>query len=364
MSEWNQKIFEELISDNQFINWVRDGKETEIDYWNNWKNNHPEQIIEFNEAVRTVKALNFRQITIPQADIRYLWDKTSEKINQQNSNSGYRYLINILVRVAAILTLPLLLISSWLYYNQHNITEKYSILLENKTEQKITVVAPIGARIAVDLPDGSKAWLNSGSELSYPVVFNTSERRVSLTGEAYFKVQKEEIPFFVSNLGPEIKVYGTEFNVNSYSDEENVTVALVEGKISLDLNGHEEFLSPGHVSLFNKKQKSIFIEMTDDVYAFSSWREGKYIFRDAPLSSILRILQRQHNINIKLLNPELGKYRYKITINNESLDQILKMLSLSAPLNFNYTRKELKADGTYSDESIEISKDKSRIIKP
>jgi ferric-dicitrate binding protein FerR (iron transport regulator) len=264
--------------------------------------------------------------------------------------------------VAAVLLIPLMLVSALLYYNQYNLTQKYSNLLQNKHDQKVTVVAPIGARILVDLPDGSKAWLNSGSEISYPIIFNTGERRVNLVGEAYFKVQKSETPFYVNSLGPEIKVYGTEFNVNSYIDEELVTIALADGKISLDLDGEEKFIVPGQVSAFDKKSKSVTIENTD-VLTYSSWREGKYIFRNATLSSILRILQRQHNVTIKLVNPELGNYRYNATINNESLEQILQLLSLSAPIKYNYKRKELKSDGTYMPDNIDISADNTRIIK-
>lgn len=362
MNQWDQIIFEELISDNQFINWARGGKVTDAEYWNNWKNTHPGQIDEFYEAVRTVKSLNFSSAKVNQAEIHYLWNKTSERINEGKRSSGFHHFILRVTRVAAVLLLPLLLVSGWLVNDQHNLTQKYLNLLEDKQVQKVTVIAPIGSRILVDLPDGSKAWLNSGSELSYPIVFNTSERRVELTGEAYFKVQKEEIPFFVSNQGPEIKVYGTEFNVNSYSDEEMVTVALVEGRISLDLIGKEEFLAPGQISIFDKKRKSILIE-NGDVNNFSIWREGKYIFRDTPLSSILRILQRQHNVTIQLLNPDLGNYRYNATINNESLEQILHLLSLSAPIKYNFKHKGLNMDGTYEPDKIEISSDKTRIIK-
>jgi transmembrane sensor len=362
MYHWDQIAFEELISDDQFINWVRGDEVSNIDYWKNWKNTHPSQIDEFNQAVKTVKALNFNPHEINQADIRYLWAKTSEKINHPKPEVRFHRILHPLLRVAAILTLPLFLISSWLYFNQNNLEKKYTSLLENKTEQKVTVLAPIGARIVVDLPDGSKVWLNSGSELSYPIIFNTNERHVCLTGEAYFKVQKEEIPFFVSSLGPEIKVYGTEFNVNSYSDEENVTVALIDGKISLELKDKEQFLAPGQISTFNKEKNDISIEH-GDVNNFCSWRDGKYIFRNTPLSAILRILQRQHNVSIHLLNTELGNYRYNATIHNESLEQILQLLSMSAPIKYTFKRREMRSNGTYVPDNIEISDDKTRIIK-
>ncbi len=362
MSEWDQNVFEELISDNQFTAWANGEDSSKEEYWNSWEKDHPEHVVEFREALRMVRNLKFQGANVVTSEIAYSWEKTSDKIKQAEPVSKSRYLFSLLTKIAAVLLLPLMIVSAWLFYTQHNLSQKYSNLLENKHEQNLTVVAPICARIVVDLPDGSKVWLNSGSELTYPIVFNTSERRVHLTGEAYFKVAKSEVPFFVNSLGPEIKVYGTEFNVNSYDNEDLVTVALAEGKVSLNSEGEEKFITPGQVSAFNKKSKSITIENAD-VVTYSSWREGKYIFRDTPLSSILRILQRQHNVTINLMNPQLGNYRYKLTISNESLEQILQLLSLSAPIKYNYERMALKHDGSRDPDHVEISADDSKIIK-
>ncbi len=362
MSEWDQNIFEELISDNKFVGWAKGEDFSMEEHWTSWDKNHPEHSAEFREAILAVKNLRFSGSGISNSDVAYSWTKISEKIKQSEPVSRFRYFLSQATKVAAVLLLPFMVVSGWLLYNQQNLTQKYSNLLENKQVQNLTVVAPICARIVVDLPDGTKVWLNSGSEITYPIVFNTTERRVHLTGEAYFKVKKSETPFFVSNLGPEIKVYGTEFNVNSYANEDFVTVALAEGKVSLNSEGKEQFIEPGQVSAFDKQSKSITVENAD-VVTYSSWREGKYIFRDTPLSSILRILQRQYNVTINLLNPNLGNYRYNATINNESLEQILQLLSISAPIKYNYKRKELKSDGTYIPDNIDISADNTRIIK-
>ena len=362
MKELDQKIFEELISDNYFISWARGDDVLNADFWNSWEESHPLNVHEFRDAVRLARELRFRGGDVQEADIQYLWAKTSERISQARPTSGIHYFISQVTKIAAILVIPMLVVSTWLFYNQKHLTQKYSDLLANKHEQKITVVAPIGSRITLDLPDGSTVWLNSGSKITYPVVFNTQERRVSLIGEAYFKVRKDQVPFYVSNLGPEIKDYGTEFNVNSYNDEDQVTVALTEGRISFKLNCKEEFLVPGQVSVFDKTKKRVKIENTD-VAIYGTWREGKYILRDTPLSAILRILQRQHNVDIRLLDPELGNYRYNATINNESLEQILKLLTLSAPIKYSYKHRMWKSDGTWERDEVEISADKTRIVK-
>ncbi len=362
MSEWNQHIFEELVSNTQFMEWASGRDFSNAEYWNSWVGNNPAHFREFKEAVKIAKTLHFRGTSIEQSDIQYQWSRTSGKINPDKQGSALKVFLLRATKIAAILSIPILLVSVWLFNNQLSLKEKYADLLHNKNEKKITVIAPIGARITVDLPDGSKAWLNSGSEITYPVVFNSDERRVSIKGEAYFKIQKDVVPFYVSSLGPEIKVYGTEFNVNAYDDEDIETVALAEGKISLILNGKEEFIVPGQVSIFDKTKRSVTIE-NSDVNNYSSWREGKYILRDTPLSAILRILQRQHNVNIRLLDPELGNNRYNATINNESLEQILQLLTISAPIKYTYKHREPHADGTWEPDQVEIFADKTRIIK-
>jgi ferric-dicitrate binding protein FerR (iron transport regulator) len=362
MSEFNQDIFEKLIADNRFTTWVSRTDLSDDKYWRVWENDHPQFAAEFNEAIRVTKTLTFKGSDIKNSDIVYSWNKLSEKIQEQDSPSRYNYFIGQIRKIAAVLILPLLVGSAWLMYSHQSISMKYSDLLANKQAQRLTVVAPFCARTVVDLPDGTKVWLNSGSELTYPVVFNSGERRVHLTGEAYFKVSKGEVPFLVNNLGPEIKVYGTEFNVNSYDNEEQVTVALVEGKVSLIRGTKEEFIHPGQVSSFNRQTKEFKIE-NSDVNNYSCWREGKYVFRDTSLSAIMRILQRQYNVDINLLDPQLGNYRYNMTIKNENLEQILQLLAISAPIKCNYKPKEFKPDGTYVPDKVEISIDKSRIVK-
>lgn len=362
MSPWNQNIFEELISDSRFISWVSGNDSSQDSFWNTWIEEHPEYRDEFNEAVKTSKTLKFKGAEISSGEMAYSWAKISEKIGKREQKSRIQHFIGMATKVAAALLLPVLIGSGWILYRQNNIIRNFSEAIKTTQEQNLTVIAPNCTRTIVDLPDGTKVWLNSGSEISYPMVFSDTERRVKLTGEAYFEVKKSEIPFLITNTGPEIKVYGTEFNVNAYDNEDFVTVALDNGKISLLQNGKEEFIKPGQVSTFDKKNKSLAIEDTD-VTRFSSWREGKYVFRNTTLSSILRMLQRQYNVNITLDDPNLGNYRYNATIKNESLEQILQLLSLSTPIKFEYKRKELKPDGTYVPDNITISTDNSRIIK-
>ena len=362
MNRFDDNIFQSLISDTNFIRWAKGKSVPHPEKWEEWTMVHPDNSREFEEARKLVQSFSFQAPKISKEEIRYQWNETSGRMHGL-STTKIRKLYSTIIRVAAVLFIPLLMYTAWVYFGKHELETKYSDLLEYRSKQDITVVSPTGARTLVNLPDGTKVWLNSESSITYPSVFHGDVRMVHLEGEAFFKVTKSHTPFEVENLGPRVKVYGTEFNVNSYNDENMVTVALVEGKVALKVNNQEQFLAPGQVSYFNKDKQTLAIR-NEDVTPFVCWREGKMIFRDTPLSSILRTLQRQYNVEIDLADSTLGAYKYNATLENENLDQILELLELSAPVKCNYTKGGLKSDGSYSRGRVVISKDKKRFYKP
>ena len=236
-----------------------------------------------------------------------------------------------------------------------------SQLSEYTQRKSVRVVAPIGGQLQIELPDGSKAWLNSGSEISYPAFFSQNKREVRMVGEVYFEVSKTGNMFVVKNPGPTINVYGTEFNVHAYPNEKEITVALAKGKIALEKNGEEITMKPGEVATYNKINNQL-TKQESDIYLYTSWREGKYIFRDAPLEVILKTLERTYNVAINLQDPSMSQFRYDATINGEPLEQILELLSFTGPLKYEYKRHQMRADGSYSKTEVKIWKDSSKIF--
>jgi ferric-dicitrate binding protein FerR (iron transport regulator) len=362
MERSEDSLFQQFISDTGFIRWAKGEQVPDAGRWDNWKSEHPEDASKFDEAVKLVQSFSFSTPEISDQEIRYLRNTLFSGIERRTGNPKARKLYDTLIKIAAVLFIPLLIYTVWVHVDKAYLESGYARVAGDRNKQNISVVAPIGTRTVVDLPDGSKAWLNAGSQLTYPALFSKKERRIEITGEAFFKVQEDDVPFIVQNPGPEIKVYGTSFSINSYPDEELVTVALVEGKISLLINGKEHFLNPGQVSYFNKSQQSVSVQ-NENIDRFICWREGKFIFRDTPLSSILRQLQRQYNVEIHLTQPGLGSYRYIATFQNENLDQILELLSLSAPIRYKYERGTLNNDGAYLKGKVTIYEDKERIVQ-
>ncbi|MGE4586216.1 MAG: FecR family protein [Mangrovibacterium sp.] len=362
MNQFNELVFQQLILDKDFMLWARGKDVPDPEKWNRWKFLHPELTKEFDEAVKLVCDLSFSSAPVSDLEIKRWWKALRERMNKVVVPVKNRSLSVIFGKIAAVLVIPLIFYSVWLSLDQQALQSRVQQMNTQWARQTVSVVAPAGTRTVVDLPDGTKVWLNAGSVLTYPPLFRGQVRQVEIFGEAFFQVRKAPIPFIVQNPGPEIRVYGTSFNVNAYPDEETVTVALTEGKISLLTGGKEHFLKPGQVSSFNKETGHLHIRQ-EPVDRFICWREGKFIFRDTSLSTILRQLQRQYNVDISLDRPELGNYSYIATFQNENLEQILELLKLSAPITYRYEKGKLNRDGSWQKGKISIFKDHERIVK-
>lgn len=360
MNQFDRPIYELLLSDNRFLDWASGKTASGQDYWKQWQKDNPEFQSEFDEALRVARMLKFKTSQVNQHEIEKRWSRTKKTMKKDSFFSvalmtkGYRL-------AAAVLIVPILIASGWFFYNYQQLKSEYGRMTAYNYGKVIRVQAPLGGQLELSLPDGSKAWLNAGSEINYPAWFAEAGREVEMTGEVYFKVAKSDKPFLVKNPGPTIRVYGTEFNVKAYGDEEQVIVALAEGKIALEQKTREIFMAPGDVLVFEKATNRLS-KLESDLYQQVCWREGKYIFRDTPLKQILKTLQRRYNVSIYLDDPELNDFKYNATFSGESLEQILELMTYSAPIEFEYTKQQLTPDGSYSQAKVRLWRDKNKIF--
>lgn len=263
------------------------------------------------------------------------------------SMSQLKVYLHYFQRAAAILILPALLLSAWLLFFH---TEK-----EGSAEQEF--VAAYGTRSEIRLPDGSKVWLNSGSTLKYGQDFNRNSRTVFLTGEAFFDVEADKSkPFDVVTGEFTVRAVGTEFNVFSYAGNEFET-SLEEGSVQLFQSGNTDHapllkMRPGQRVLYDQGKLTL---SEVDVSQFSAWREGKLVFKNMPMNEVLMKLERWFNVDIELEDPELLKYRFTATFENETILQALEMLSFSSPIAYKIVPGEKRQDSTYAKSKIEIS---------
>ena len=192
---------------------------------------------------------------------------------------------------------------------------------------------PRGGQYKIVLPDGSKVWLNAASSLKYPVVFSGKERRVEITGEAYFEIAKDAMrPFKVQVNQMEVEVLGTHFNINSYTDEESVRTTLLEGKVKVSTARVSNYLQPGQQA---QLRPSGNMRIVNDVNLEETvaWKDGNFQFENADIQAVMRQLSRWYDVEVS----------YKGTINkhfiggisrNVKLSQVLSMLQQAGEVRF------------------------------
>lgn len=162
---------------------------------------------------------------------------------------------------------------------------------------KNTIETPRGGIYRVVLPDGSKAWLNSASTISFPSNFSKDERRVAITGEVYFEVQRDvSRPFRVDAPQQQVEVLGTKFNINAYADEPHVRTSLLEGSVKVKGASKEHVLKPGFEMMTDINGKDR-VEKAD-MDAIMAWKEGIFQFEQVELSVLMRQLARWYDVEV------------------------------------------------------------------
>ena len=258
--------------------------------------------------------------------------------------------INYLTRIAAILFIPLL-VASLLYYIKNISNEN----LQSYSE----IYAPYGTRTNFYLPDGSTGRLNGGSSLRFPTQFGGKVRDVKLTGEAYFDViSNPRKPFVVSTENIDVKVYGTTFNVMAYADEQTTEVTLERGKVEVFKKTNNiiksiGILEPNESCIYNSLSDSSKILAVNSAENLS-WLDGKLTFKYESFEEVVRKINRWYNVNIVIKDELLETYIYYGTFQDETLEEVLKLLEFTAPLRYKVFERERKPDGTFEKRKIEI----------
>lgn len=205
-------------------------------------------------------------------------------------------------------------------YNSKNVTKAIS---------NNTLTIPRGGQFFIQLADSTKVWLNSESQLKYPVAFVDGEtRQIELVyGEAYFEVspstKHKGSRFKVKTQSQNVEVIGTEFNIKAYRDETSMYTTLVKGKVAISNATTKEFLEPSQQSKINFNSNTISISKVD-VYNEISWRKGLFVFKGMPLKDIAKVLSRWYDVDIVFADPALGNVKFNGVLNkNQKLEDIL-----------------------------------------
>ncbi|MGQ1889011.1 FecR family protein [Thermophagus sp. OGC60D27] len=248
----------------------------------------------------------------------------------EKANSRIRVL-DVLMRAAAILFIPLLITSVILFSKQ-----KVQPGAEQFAEQKIS--NPLGVRSEISLPDGTVVWLNAESTISYKVPFvGGKQREVKLIGEAFFKVKKnDQLPFRVESGDVSVTVLGTQFNCKAFPEDSTIEVVLAEGSIKLNPMASNTaikgvIMKPGERAVVDKMSKETIIS-TENIEKYIGWHKNKLILDECPMPEIAQRLERWFGVEVEIVDPKVEDVKISSTFENESLSEILEMLEIASPI--------------------------------
>lgn len=277
---------------------------------------------------------------IEHIDSSTLFSRIEARMKENQFRGRKRFLIRVR-NAAAIFVLGLIIPSMYfMVLNPREADKQVVYLRESLSNEKVRKMT---------LPDGTAVWLMSGSTIQYPANFSGEKtRNVEVAGEAFFEVARNSRQPFILNLGEVgLKVVGTSFNVMNYSEEDEVKVVLKTGKIDLFKGLYRpdrQFLPvvPGQLVTYKKGDPEFRISDVE-VAKYTSWIGGTLLFRDDPLSEVLKKLGRWYNITIEINDPGVSDFPFTATIRNENLDQIVDLLKFSTPFHYSVFRTD---DGT------------------
>jgi len=247
--------------------------------------------------------------------------------------------------------------------------EKKITSFENKT---IEISTPLGARSIIKMPDSSQIWLNAGTTIIYSQDYGQQTRTLNLKGEAYFKVAKDTLhPFIVNTQGIVIHALGTRFNVKAYPDEKTISATLEEGKIDVRIlsmpdKNERVLLMPNDKLIYHKEimKMTKYVESSEEQFKpeknpsvkskdlsilsnvrtelYTSWKDPRWIIDREPLSTLAPMLERRFNLKIIFEDVQLKKYKFTGIIENETVDQMLNALRLTAPIHYQINKDTIR----------------------
>ena len=212
----------------------------------------------------------------------------------------------------------------------------YTTSVDQKPNAPIwnSIVTPLGGKYRIILSDGSIVVLNAGSKLEFPVGFHGIDRRVKLTGEAYFEVKKDPSKPFVVVSGEGItEVLGTKFNVSSYPEDGEIKTTLLEGKVRFSRSNTQtaKILKPGDQAVLKGEDIQVLSVNAED---FMAWKDNRFVFKNEKLSVIMQQLSRWYNVEVDY-NSLPDRRLYANMSADVNLSEVLRMLSLTSELKFN-----------------------------
>ena len=279
-----------------------------------------------------------------------LWNSASSELDEETRNEmrqnllqhireersvGRRHLWKKICRIASVVLLPVAVFLAVVAY--------YEIGQAESDKTPFSFVVDSGQKASMTLPDGTKVWLNSASKLSYYPSYNRDDRRVYLTGEAYFEVAKNpDKQFVVACQGVEVEALGTTFNVKGYDDDATVSTSLIEGSVRVSHDDRSVLLDPSETVDFDKSSRLFAKSKIEDNRQVDFWRRNILYFRSATLAEIAKTMERLYGVSVEFESDALKEISFSGSIRNNSLTNAFYIISLTYPLTYEIDRNVVK----------------------
>jgi hypothetical protein len=375
----------DFLDDERFLKWLSNPTQEENEFWNAFLKNHPYKREEIKEATLIFNLFHSSENKLALIDQYELW----KKIQNESETSSTVVLLRFF-RYAAILVLVFFSGATSYYFYQHSakqnqfqladaipvqgeamiiLSDGSKVSLEkqmseisysqngkqlivnsdtinqksgSQEESMNKVIVSYGKKSMIVLSDGTKVWLNAGSQLTYPAVFLNKDRKVTLIGEAFFDVAKNpQRPFIVSASDLSVHVLGTRFDISAYPEDKVIQTVLEEGKVNLKYSGNGIFnrenvveMNPNQMVVYDKSLGEASSEMVD-VSKYVSWKDGMLEFDKVDLGRALMPVERFYNVKIHLSEPEIGTYKLsgKLDLKDEP-EEVLNVIKLTVPIDW------------------------------
>jgi ferric-dicitrate binding protein FerR (iron transport regulator) len=334
-----------LLTNPEFVKWVKEPNEELDFYWTNWMQAHPGNVKEVKVAREILLGLKEQPQMVSQ-DVKsrvlqnILAHEQANEIDFQAHRNSHSWLtIKQWYKVAVILILTSF--TGYLLSQFMTAEPKEQEALVSKPVM-LTKTTHFGEKLNFKLPDGSSVWLNSGSQLTFPETFDSLERKVFLLGEGYFEVKKDSSSVFkVVSGNIETAALGTSFNINFF-DPNEVFVSLLTGKVEIHSESANKsyLLDPGEQLQYKQTENHFNISEFSDASAIG-WREGLLVFENATFDEVVSVLERWYGVEIQVTGKPKKSWALSGKYFNQTLDLVLDRMSFIENFKYEINRKKI-----------------------
>ncbi|MBP1612979.1 MAG: sigma factor regulatory protein, FecR/PupR family [Bacteroidetes bacterium] len=367
----------DFAKDLRFIGWRLSPNSASNKFWSDFQKEHPEMKLEINRAIEILQSVRLNRTSLSPEEEKMEVGKLKKRITDRKRQLTTRYILYVAAAAClfcAVFMLQNVSISEnkidaavaqaskdiQLISDDHITILPQNAIIECKADGTILIessdkksssvksalkmnrlIVPKGKRSSLLMPDGTKIWIASGSELEFPTMFANNKRQIRLSGEAYLEVAKDRTkPFTVNGDDFSVEVLGTKFNISAYRGNAFKQVVLLEGSVKVNSGSKRSLtLSPNQMATITEND---ITASEVDAYDYISWKDGILTLSSYPLNQVLHYLERYYDVEIKS-SPETDvlKCNGKLIL-TDNIENVLDCIQSTMPIKIEKENNQIK----------------------